>query len=73
VPEPSLVEVEIGIGKLNSYKSPDSDQIPAELVKARSETLCSEIHKIICSVWNKEESPQQWKECIIVQIYKKGG
>jgi hypothetical protein len=59
VPEPSLVEVEIAIGKLKSYKSPSTDQIPAELIKARGETLCSEIHKLICSIWNKEELPQQ--------------
>jgi hypothetical protein len=26
VPEPSLVEVEIAIGKLKSYKSPGTDQ-----------------------------------------------
>jgi hypothetical protein len=71
VPEPSLVEVEIAIGKLRSYKSPGSDNIPAELIKAGDETLCSEIHKIICSTWNKEELPQQWKESIIVPIHKK--
>jgi hypothetical protein len=47
VPEPSLVEVEIGIGKLNCYKSSGTDQIPAELIKAGSETLNSEIHILI--------------------------
>jgi hypothetical protein len=47
VPEPSLVEVEITIGKLKSYKSPGNNQIPAELIKAEGETLCSEIHKLI--------------------------
>jgi hypothetical protein len=62
VPEPSLVEVEIAIGKLKSYKSPGTDQIPAELIKAGGEILCCEIHKLIWSIWNKEELPQQWKE-----------
>jgi hypothetical protein len=49
---PSLVKVEIGIGKLKSYKSAISDQIPAEMMKAGGETFCSEIHKLICSIWN---------------------
>jgi hypothetical protein len=30
------------------------------------------MHKLICSVWNKEELPQQWKESITVPIYRKG-
>jgi hypothetical protein len=72
VPEPSLDEVEIGIGKLKSYKSPGTDNIPAELIKARGETLCYEIHRLIFCTGNKEELPQQWKESIIVPIYKKG-
>jgi hypothetical protein len=61
--------VEIAIGKLRSYKSPGTDQIPAEMIKAGGETLYSEIHRLICSVWNREE---YWKESIIVPIYKKG-
>jgi hypothetical protein len=61
VPEPSLVEVEIAIGKLKRYKFPGTDQIPAELIKAGSETLYSEIQKLTCSIWSKEELPQQRK------------
>jgi hypothetical protein len=38
VPEPSLVEVEIAIGKLKSYKSLDTDNTPSELIKAGGET-----------------------------------
>jgi hypothetical protein len=72
VPEPSLVEVEIAIGKLKSYKSPGNDNIPAELIEAGSETLYTEIHRLICCIWNKEELPHQWKESVIVPIYKKG-
>jgi hypothetical protein len=71
VPESSLVKVEIAIRKLKSSKFPGTDQIPAELIKAEGETLYSEINRLICSIWNKEELPQQWKESVIVPIYKK--
>jgi hypothetical protein len=50
VSEPSLVEVEIAIGKLKSYKSPGTDQILAELIKAGGETLYSEIHRLVYSI-----------------------
>jgi hypothetical protein len=33
--------------------------------------LLSAIHKLINSVWNKEELPNQSKESIIVPIHKK--
>jgi hypothetical protein len=58
---------------LKKYKSPGSDQIPAELIQAGGETLCSGTHKLTCSIRNKEELLQQWKEYIIVvPVYKKG-
>jgi hypothetical protein len=72
VPEPNIIEVEIAIGKLKSYKSPGTDQIPAELIKVGCETLYSEIHRFICYTRNKEELPQQWKESIIIPIHEKG-
>jgi hypothetical protein len=33
--------------------------------------LTSAIHKLINSIWNKEEFPDQWKESIILPIHKK--
>jgi hypothetical protein len=72
VPEPSLAEVEIAIRNLKSYKSSCTDHIPSELIKSGGETLHSEIHRLICCIWNKDELPQRWKESIIVPIYKKG-
>jgi hypothetical protein len=30
------------------------------------------IHRLINYFWNKEELPDQWKECIIVPVHKKG-
>jgi hypothetical protein len=32
----------------------------------------SVIHKLITSIWNKEEMPDQWKESIIVPMHKTG-
>ena len=58
--------------KLKSHKSPGVDQIPAELIKTGGRTICCEIHKLIISIWNKEELPEEWKESITVPIYKKG-
>jgi hypothetical protein len=53
------------------YKSPGSDEIPAELIQGRGEILLSAIHKLIKSAWNKEELPDQWKESIVVPVHKK--
>jgi len=72
VPEPSASEVELAIEKLKSHKSPGIDQIPAGLIKVGGKTICCEIHKLIISIWNKEELLEEWKESIIVPIYKKG-
>jgi hypothetical protein len=72
ISEPSPFDVEIAIAKLKKYKSPGSHQIPAELIQAGGETLQSAIHKLIISIWSKEELPGHWKESIIVPIYKKG-
>jgi hypothetical protein len=40
VPDPICLEVEIAIATLKKYKSPDSDQIPAEQIQAGGEKLC---------------------------------
>ena len=65
VPEPSEFEAEMAIEKLNSHKSPGIDQISAELIKAGCRTICCAIHKLIISIWNKEELPEEWKVSII--------
>jgi hypothetical protein len=58
--------VEIAIANFKRYKSPGSDQIPAELIQAGGEILWSEIHKLINYIWDKEELSDQWKESIIL-------
>jgi hypothetical protein len=66
----SHLEVEISIAKLKRYKSPGSDQIRPEVYQVGGETLVSVIHKLITSIWNKEEIPDQQEESIIVSVHK---
>jgi hypothetical protein len=56
VPDPSPFEVEISITKLKMYKSPGCDEIPAYLIQAGGETLQSEIHELINSIWNQKHT-----------------
>ena len=70
VPEPSAFEIELVIEKLKSHRSPGIDQIPAELIKAGGRKISYEIHKIIISIWNKEELREEWKESITEPIHK---
>jgi hypothetical protein len=64
--------VELAIEKLKTHKSLVNGQIPAELIKAGGRIIRFEIHKFDISIWNKEGVPEEWKESIVVPIYKKG-
>jgi hypothetical protein len=66
VPDHSRFEAEIATAKFKRYKSPCSDQILAEQIQARGETLQSKIRKLINSIWNKGELPDQWTAVIIM-------
>jgi hypothetical protein len=35
------------------------NQIPAELIEAGGKTIRCEIHKLIISIWNEEEFPEE--------------
>jgi len=71
VPEPSAFEVEKAMEDLKRIKSPVADQIPAELIKLWDKTNRSVIFKVISSIWKRKELSEEWKESIIVPIYKK--
>jgi hypothetical protein len=67
----TLFEVEIAIATLTKYKSLGSDEILAQLIQVVCEALRSEIHQFPNSVWDKEKLPDQWRETIILPVYKK--
>jgi hypothetical protein len=53
VPEHSVSEADIAIGKLKRSKSPDVDQSPSQPIQAGGKTLRSESHKLIELIWKK--------------------
>jgi len=59
VPEPSAFGVEMAIEMLKRHKSTGNGQFPADLIKAGSTTIRSQIHKLIRSTCNKEELPEE--------------
>ena len=58
------------IENLKGHKSPAVDQMPAELITGGEEKF-AEIHKLINSVWNKEDLSEEWKEWVFLPFYKK--
>jgi len=42
------------------------------MIKAGGRKIRSDSQKLINSIWNKEELPEEWKESMIVPIYNKG-
>ena len=72
MPEPSANELDSNIENTKSYKAPGINQIPAELIKAGGRKIGYEFHKLIISIWKKENLLEVWKESIIVPVYKKG-
>jgi hypothetical protein len=60
VPEPIAFGFKMAIEKTKGHKSPGTDHIPAEMFKVGSKTICSVLLKLINSIWNKGELPEEW-------------
>ncbi|PSN37775.1 hypothetical protein C0J52_15856 [Blattella germanica] len=71
VEEPSALEVEMTIEKLKMYKASGIDGIPAELKKSGEEKLRKKIHRLLNLIWKQEAFPNEWRESVIIAIYKK--
>jgi hypothetical protein len=69
----SAYEFEIAVEKTKRHKSPGTDQISTELIKAGVGQF-SEIHKPVNSILNNKELPEEWKKSIILPtLYLKEG
>ena len=54
-------------------KSPGGDGIPAEIFKYGVEEILQKLHLVICTIWASETVPQEWKDSLIITLYKNKG
>ena len=57
---------------LRNGKAAGPDEIPAKAIKADVETATNMLHSLFSKIWQEEELPAQWKECIVIKLPKKG-
>ena len=72
-PPPTLSEVSEAVNRLKNHKAPGVCAITAEMLKHGGPQIVSWLHRIITRVWTTERSPQDWKDAIIVPVFKNKG
>nr|VZI24621.1 unnamed protein product [Spirometra erinaceieuropaei] len=70
---PSLQETIRAVQKLSSGKAPGSDAIPAEVYKHGGPLLMGHLTALFQEMWRQGEVPQDFKDAIIVHLYKRKG
>ncbi|XP_056022085.1 uncharacterized protein LOC130054973 [Ostrea edulis] len=53
-------------------KTAGPDEIPAETIKADTETAVNILHNLFEKIWEEENIPEDWKEGILIKLPKKG-
>ena len=70
---PSIEEVKLAIEKSKCNKSPGIDGIPAEIYKFGGPKLTERLHRLIGDCWQQRTLPQDFKDVLIIPIYKNKG
>jgi hypothetical protein len=68
----SMTELDLAMRKLRSGKSPGTDSIPNELLKALPASARGELIRLINMSWKFQCTPRSWREAEIVAIPKRG-
>ncbi len=70
---PTCEEIQEGISRLKSRKSPGIDGIPAEVYKHGDDVLLKRLHDLFTKCWEQGVVPQDLKDAVIVSLYKNKG
>jgi len=73
IDEPSVEEVYAAIKRLRNGRAPGPDVIPPELLKCAIHPVAHSLHSIFLSVWRTGKMTTDWKDGIIVTLYKGKG
>lgn len=68
----TLEDIKIAIRQLKTRKSPDIDKITNELIKYEGIEIVKGIANLFQKIKSYGTVPKNWKESIIIPIYKKG-
>ena len=68
---PSRGEIKVSVNQMNNNKAPGMGGITAEIPKNGGEKMIDLLEQVIQSVW-VSEVPQDWRDAILVSLYKKG-
>ena len=70
---PSFVETQAGVTRLKWVKAPGIYCIHAELLKAGENAVIMLLHAALCSAWNTDINPTDWKMGHVVPLCKGEG
>ena len=73
VDEPSLDKVTCAIRKLRNGRAAGPDGIPPELLKCAINPISKALHEIFIQVWRTGHVPSDWKDGILIALYKGKG
>ena len=70
---PSLDEVQKAINQTSSGRASGKDSIPAEIYKTAGPDALNAFHDILLDIWEKEAMPDDFRDALIVALYKNKG
>ena len=72
-PSPSMDELSKALKQTNSGRASGKDGIPAEIYKAAGPRAMEVFLDIIQSIWDQEKMPEDFRDALIVALYKNKG
>ena len=67
---PTLEEVQTSISKLNLGKAAGKDGLLSEIFRFGGDHIAVVMHAVISDVWEKDEVPKDWRDAIMIPLYK---